>query len=333
MTRRSEMPPHVHGAAFHVREVEFHCATRGRLRAGDLQRPFTAVRSVGLHLDEVLDRCRAYEPLLRPGEAFSHETAAALYGLPLPGQPPQEPPAAAAIHVSSPQPSVLALPAPAAIHVSSPPGCAQARARGVVGHRTSGRLPVIVHRGLPVVPAPLAWCQLAATLAREDLVAIGDSIVTGRRRGTERAPGLASPADLESAVGVWGSGRGARALAWALPRVRVGAESRPETLTRLLLTGARLPEPLLNHPTLVADGRVLHPDLKYPAWRLVFEYEGDGHRIDRRRWQRDIRRHRAFEAAGWRVIRVTSDDLFVEPEGFLTRVREHVAVAGRPSGR
>ncbi|MGI9822370.1 hypothetical protein [Agromyces sp. Marseille-Q5079] len=84
---------------------------------------------------------------------------------------------------------------------------------------------------------------------------------------------------------------------------------------------------MLNDSTPVADASVLHPDLKWPRWRIVFEYEGDGHRTSRATWQRDIRRARDFQAAGWVVIRVTSDDLFVDPARFIGRVRAMIAIA------
>lgn len=284
-----------------MRDADFHGATPSRLRAADLQRAFTGVRSLDLDLAKTLDRCRAYEPLLRAGEAFSHGTAAELFGLPVP--------------------------ASAFVHVISPPGRSQARARGVVGHRSTVEFPVVLQDGVPVVTPTMAWCQLAVELSIEDLVAVGDAIVTGPRRGVIRAPGYATVDELTAEARRWANRRGAAAIARALPRVRVGAESRPETLTRLLLVDAGLPEPLLNDPTPVAGGRVLHPDLKLPAWRLVFEYEGDGHRTDRGRWQRDIRRHRDLEAAGWRVIRVTAHDLFVDPAGFIARVRDHIVRA------
>jgi hypothetical protein len=171
------------------------------------------------------------------------------------------------------------------------------------------------------------WCQLAATLDRNDLVAVGDALVTGARTRTARSEALASREELARAVGRWASRRGARRLAWALPRVRVGAESRPESLTRLLLVEHGLPEPVPNDPTPMTNGRVLHPDLKWERWRIVFEYEGDGHRTSRTAWQRDIRRKRDFEAAGWTVIRVTSDDLFVDSAAFIARVCAFIALA------
>jgi hypothetical protein len=298
MTRRTPLPSHLNGSAFRVGDAGFHEASLGRLRASDLQRPFRGVRSLGLRLAETTDRCRAYEPLLRPGEAFSHETAAALFGLPVDEG--------------------------GTLHVTSPARLERARSRGVIGHASSLHLPVVMHDGLPVVEPAYAWCQLGARLEMRELVALGDRMVTGTRRDGHRSPGLATPAELRSAVEAWGGRRGARRLAAALPRVRIGAESRPETLTRLLLVDADLPEPLLNHPTRVADGRILHPDFKYPEWRTLLEYQGDLHRTDRRRWQEDVRRKRAFETAGWNVVDVTSDDVFVDSASLLARVRASI---------
>jgi very-short-patch-repair endonuclease len=92
-----------------------------------------------------------------------------------------------------------------------------------------------------------------------------------------------------------------------------------ETLLRLLLIRSGLPEPDVNPPMLIA-GKTLHPDLAYPQWRVVLEYEGDGHRTDPRQWRRDITRREAFEDAGYRVIRVHSEDVLAEPAAFLSRV-------------
>ena len=300
MTRRAPLPAYLAAAAFRVRDDEFHGASACRLRAADVQRPFRGVRSHGLDLTDLVDRCRAYEPLLRPGEAFSHATAAALLGLPVADEAHE-------------------------IHVTASAGLQRARTKGVVGHDSSGWLPIVSCMGLPVVAPTHTWCQLGALLEQRDLVAVGDAIVTGPRRGVDRAPGLATVAELGDAVSEWGSRRGARALSAALPLVRIGAESRPETHTRLLLIDDGLPEPLPNHPTPMVDGRVLHPDLKYLEWRIVLEYLGDRHRRDRRRWQEDVRRRREFETAGWRVVDVTADDVFVDSSSLIARVRALLA--------
>jgi hypothetical protein len=302
MTRRTPLPSHLRGAAFRTDEAGFHGASVSRLRAADLQRPFHGVRSYGLDPDDLIDRCWAYEPLLRPGEAFSHETAARLYRLPLPSQG-------------------------ADLHVTAPTGIERARSKGVVGHELAGVIPIRLHVGLPVIAPALAWCQLATRLTLSDLVAVGDAIVTGTRTRGNRKPPLGTLVDLHRLATWWGRRRGARRLAQALPLVRIGAESRPETHLRLLLVKSGLPEPLLNDATVLLNGQVLHPDLKYVAWRFVLEYQGDDHRANRRVWQEDVRRKRAFERAGWRVVEVTSDDLYVDATGLLARIAELIATA------
>jgi len=163
-------------------------------------------------------------------------------------------------------------------------------------------------------------------MSPNDLVAAGDFIISGLRTTTGREQPLASVADLRSAATRNRGKRGARAVRWALPLLRSPVDSRPESLLRLLLIASGFPEPIVNDATLVENGAlVLHPDLKWPQWRIVFEYEGDGHREDKRRFRRDISRKEQFEDAGWRVIRVTSDDLFVNPVAFIARVRRIVA--------
>lgn len=302
MTRRAPLAPHLAGTAFRVRDREFHVASRGRLRATDVQRPFTAVRSIGLDLADAVGRCLAYEPLLRSGEAFSHASAAALFRLPLPKEPD-------------------------AVHVLAPPGVARARGRGVVGHAASVALPVVLHESLPVVAPAHVWCELANELSTYDLVAIGDAIVTGGRRGDVRASALGTLDELRDAADRWGSRRGAATIAAALPRIRVGAESPMETHLRLTLVDAGLPEPVPNPPVRLRSGKVVHPDLAYPGRRIALEYLGDIHRTQRRRWQDDLRRRRDLAAAGWQVVEVTADDLGPSRAAFIAGIQ---ALLARP---
>ncbi|WP_136708979.1 hypothetical protein [Agromyces sp. H66] len=301
MTRRTPLAPYLHGAAFRVRDHDFHAASRGRLRAADVQRPYTGARSIGLHLEEVVDRCRAYEPLLREGEAFSHATAAMLLHLPLPEEPVE-------------------------VHVLARPSATRARGRGVVGHVASVAPPILLHDGLPVVAPAVVWCQLASGMSTYDLVALGDAIVTGRRRGRVREPALATIDELRDAAVRWGARRGRVNLAAALPRVRVGAESPRESHLRLTIVDAGLPEPVPNPPVELPDGAVVHPDLAYPERRIAIEYLGDIHRTDRRRWQEDVRRRRRLTAAGWHVVEVTDDDLGAHRATFVAGVRALLAV-------
>src|SRR5688572_30175066 len=76
-----DLPPH----AFTVVGALSAGVTRRRLRGGDLEAPFYGVRSRAQPLD--LAGCaRVYSVKLRVGEFFSHSTALALAGVPVPAR-------------------------------------------------------------------------------------------------------------------------------------------------------------------------------------------------------------------------------------------------------
>lgn len=270
---------------------------RSRMRRGDIAHPFYGVSGAELDLETLLGRCAAYEPLLLDGQLFSHVTALALHGAPLPPWLESEP-----LHLS-------------VLFPRTPP-----RGAGVHGHSLR-RLSGTIHLGFPVADAAHAWCQAAAILGREDLVAAGDALITGPRIAGVRGAGVTTRERLAEVASMLRGSPGSGKVAWALPRVRSGVDSRPETLLRLLCVRARLPEPLVDHAITVAAGLVLHADLAYADARIVLDYEGDAHRVDRATWLRDLQRRELFEDAGWRVVRVTSADLFGDPDAFVARLR------------
>jgi len=233
--------------------------------------------------------------LMLPGQAFSHTTALTLYGVPVPDEFQHQ------VHVSVRFPR-------------TPP-----RAAGTRGHSLRV-LEVSLRDALPIATPAGSWCQAAAILSREDLVAAGDALVTGPRTFGGRLPAVSTLELLGAEAARHSGSPGAGRMQWALPHVRSGAESRPESLLRLLVVSRRLPEPLIAVPIMTSIG-LLHADLGYLAEKVAIEYEGDQHRTDRVRWKRDIRRREAMEDAGWRVIRVTSDDLFLDPGGLALRIR------------
>jgi very-short-patch-repair endonuclease len=169
--------------------------------------------------------------------------------------------------------------------------------------------------GTPVCSPADAWCQLAADLRMPDLVAAADHLLGARKR-----PAIATSEHLASAAERFAGGRGSRNREAALARMRWGSDSRPESLLRLLLEDQAIGEVLVNQPIRVS-GRRLHPDLSIPSRRLILEYEGDHHRIDRAQWTHDVGRHNAFAAGGWTVLRVTARELFVTPQALAPKVR------------
>ncbi|MCI0155884.1 hypothetical protein KNO15_04160 [Leifsonia shinshuensis] len=265
------------------------------MRTTSTHRPFHAVR-LTIAPRSVRELCLAYLPLMPEGAFFSHQTAAALLDVPLPSGQSEGP-----LHIS------VAFP-------RTPP-----RGRGVIGH-SLGSVHGDIVDGLPLCVPAQVWCQLSGELDREDLVAAGDHLVGARGREP-----LAEIHELMDAAGTLHRTKGPRERTWALPRIRFGADSRPESLLRLLLEADGFVGLEVNRPVSLRRGRmVLHPDLSLPEHRIAFEYEGDGHRVDRRQWHLDIERRDVLESEGWRVVRVTAHDLFGNRDAFRDRLRRFV---------
>ena len=274
--RRQSLPDEL-GPAFTVRDARSLGVARDRLTAMDLCAPFHGVRTrVDTAADDVLTRCRIYEPRLTSAQFFSHSTAAALWGLPLPAY------------------------ASASLHVSALPPGREPRTRGVRGHRLDVPIEHLTLRhGLPVPDPAETWAQLGAMHRIDDLVAVGDAILTRD---------LAEPADLEEAAQRLAR-RGAKSLREALPLLRAGAESPRETVVRLILIRAGLPEPELNRDLRDGDGRfVARLDLAYPEYRVAVEYDGRQH-AELAQFRRDADRWPAIAAQGWLLVRVVDHHL------------------------
>ncbi|NYG35864.1 DUF559 domain-containing protein [Janibacter alkaliphilus] len=270
------LPPDLRQAhAFRTREATAAGVPAERLRRADVRSVTHGVRTCqDICGEEVL---AALALGLSPPFAFSHQTAAAVWRLPLPGATGDEP-----------------------VHVTRPSALAQTRRRGVVGHRGLESRTTTTLRGLPVTDLMDTWADLASCgLRTDDLVVVADVVV---RRRPDLLVGLHQVAARRR--------RGGRALREAAALVRVGSDSPMETRTRLALVRSGLPEPELNgdiHDD--TGGWVARCDLVWREARVVVEHEGDQHRTDRRRWRHDIARLRQLEALGWRVVRVTADDL------------------------
>lgn len=215
--RATPLPSRLAGRPFRTARALKLGVTRGRLGARDLAAPFRGVRAPA-GAEALIDLCRAYAQRMPRGHVFSHTTAARLWGLPLPDE----------------------IPLP--LHVSAPAPKRQPRMRGVVGHPLGTGIRVARARGLPVVAAADAWCQLATVLSHDDLVAAGDRIVGWPKP-------LAGLDAVDAAIERFGSRRGAIRLRAARADLRPGSASRRETRLRLRVLRAGFPEPELNTPS------------------------------------------------------------------------------------
>ncbi|WP_176776642.1 MULTISPECIES: DUF559 domain-containing protein [unclassified Microbacterium] len=179
------------------------------------------------------------------------------------------------------------------------------------GHRLDLPLEYLTLRhGLPVPTPAETWAQLGALHRVDDLVAVGDAILTRE---------LAENADLEEAVRRLAR-RGVRDLREALPLLRAGAESPRETIVRLILLRGGLPEPELNRDLRDEDGRfVARLDLAYPEYRVAVEYDGRQH-AERAQFRRDADRWPAIAAQGWLLVRVVDHHLHDAVSGVVDPV-------------
>lgn len=318
MPPRRPLPTELTLGAFTVGQGRAAGLTDRRMRGADLDRPFRGVRvpkvapsaptSGSLAAPPaLLARCGALAVALGGDPIFTHLTAARLWPVPLPPDLAEQD-----------------------LHIGVLPPARPPRRRGVQAHKLlDPRARVGRRHGCRIVDPATMFCQLAFVLPLADLIAVGDALI--------QAPVYPHPLDdrpwlteqeLVERVAVF-RGRGKAAAARAVGRVRPGVESRPESLVRVAVVDAGLPEPEVNVSITGSRGEFLgRADLVYRRWRVIVEYDGDQHRTDTRQFDRDVRRLERFAAHGWTVVRITGRAFFGDRAATVARVRHALIAAG-----
>lgn len=231
-----------------------------------------------------------------PGAWISHSTAARLHGLVLPPW----------------------LANSDELHLSTPRESAQMRRKGITPHNLRA-LPCEVETtgGLRITTKARTWLDLARVLPLRDLACMGDQLIRiPRQEYEDRSAPYATLDSLRSMVDSHKNLQGIVRAREALGLMRVGADSPPETLLRLAISDANLPEPELQ---LKLHGGTNAPsaDAAYRSRRIALQFDG-AHHLDEVQRHIDRRRDRAFEAAGWTVLKFTEPDV---RDGFQDAVR------------
>ena len=301
MPARIALPPELVDEPFSVRLADDLGVSKHRLRGRDLAKPYRGLRTVMPAPMSVLDLSRAYAARMPATHVFSHGTAGVLHGMPLPAR----------------------LQLDRRLHVTVPAENRPPQMAGVVGHELRASLMDVELLGLLPVTSPLqTWIDLGPLLRLGELVAVADFLCAG-------AQPRYAPEDLRAAAAGLAGRRGCRALREAAALARARVDSPKETEVRLLLVDSGLPEPVVNFQVTDAAGRIIaRVDLSWPQFRVCIEYEGDIHRTDRQRFRSDITRRERIEDAGWRVIRITDDDIANGGRDLLRRVRATLTARG-----
>jgi hypothetical protein len=292
VSRPPAQPPSLLGEPFRGTDaVAGGLLTADQLRSSAWRRLF---RDVYVHRDVPVThqlRAVAAAALVLPGAVVSGRSAAVLWGVDLAGTD-------------------------AEVELTLPPGRHPVRTGGLRVRRAQlAADDVVRRRGVPVTTPEATALDLAACLEGDDAVVAVDRLL---------ATGLVDLAPLRARA-ARGTGRGcARARAvCALADER--AESPQETRVRLLVVRAGLPAPVPQFTVRVDRRFVARVDLAWPGLRVAVEYDGRWH-AEPGQFARDRRRLNALQAAGWRVVFVTAEDLH-RPDELLARIVEALSAA------
>lgn len=278
---------------------------RGRLRAPDLEHVTHDVYAVGVP-EGLWQRATAYGLVLSGHTAYSHVTAARLWGLPLPSL----------------------LEADTRLHVVGDTGHGAVERAGCIAHRGAEIREIVTHSGVRLTGIADTWVDLGSLaprlLGRDDLVVVADAILGSPGDGAD-----ARRRALELCLAARVRPRGKRILTEVLLLSRAGSASPMETRARLMFHDGGLPEPELNVDVLDRwGGWLLRGDFLWREQRVIGEYQGAGH-ADRRQLSLDVERRELAVDHGWRYVEIFAEDVFQirRRERLLRRLRTALGVS------
>jgi Protein of unknown function (DUF559) len=202
----------------------------------------------------------------------------------------------------------------------------QLRRPGIESHRVAlAPDEVTAQRGIPVTTPARTLFDLAGVLTPQQLERAIDQAEIRR---------LGDALSLDALVGRYPRRPGVPAIRAILDANHIG-----QTITRsglenrflAVLDAHGLPRPSTNRIVDLNDGHTHEADCLWPACRLIAELDGYDTHGTRRAFERDRRRDRQLQAAGYRVIRITWRQLTDEPDTIAGELRELLRDTVSPS--
>lgn len=308
MKTARQLPADLLGRPFTIAEASRAGVTYKRLRHGSLKAMGRGIRAEGPTAELPLGT--RVRPFIEVNErcAASHLTAAELLDLPRRFQKE-------ATHM---------------FHMIRPEGSAHLNRPHVIVHRMKlYEDEITTLDGIRLTTPERTWLDLAETLTVDELVVAGDSCVRVPRLEFEgRDQPLCTLADLQRMIDRHKGKRGLRKAKAAIRLIRMGSDSPQESLLRLAMVRAGLPEPELNVPIEADDGgRRLQPDLSYRKYRIGIEYDGENHGTEGQ-VARDISRSERYDALGWTEIRISKRHMVNGSKAAVAKVRTALVQSG-----
>ena len=163
-----------------------------------------------------------------------------------------------------------------------------------------------------------AWAQLAPYLPLEELITLGDAVVSTMHR----TPSLARKRDAAAILAAFRTHisqltrfKGRANAMRALPRIMPNVDSPMESKQRLALAAYGIPVPVTNHvvpDVAFASGAPMTLDMAWPEYTVAVEYDGDHHRTDKKQWQRDQEKRNLLRSRSWIILEATAATLAEE---------------------
>lgn len=214
------------------------------------------------------------------------------------------------------------------LHLSKPRALPPVRRKGVLGHTVLALEDEIESTdGIRISTRSRTWLDLAHRLSVSDLVCMGDQLIRIPRVTFEdRTQPYATLEGLRTLVGRHPNLQGVVRAREALDLMRVGADSAPESLLRLAMADAGLPEPDLQLALRTGDAVSPTADLGYRRRRFAIQYDGEHHLLDAQALS-DRRRDKAFESAGWTVLILGKNDLADDCQPAISKIKRILRTA------
>ncbi|PLS29150.1 hypothetical protein Uis4E_0728 [Bifidobacterium parmae] len=171
--------------------------------------------------------------------------------------------------------------------------------------------PVRINRHVYALDLMHTWAQLAPHVPFEELIALGDAIVTAIARRSPSSHGRTAT-QIRDGLAAFAAGlpafRGKRACVAACGHIMAGVDSPMETRNRLALIRHGIPCPVPGYTVpgmTFASGAPMTLDMAWPEQLVAVEYDGDQHRTDKNQWRRDTEKRDRLLGHGW-IIRVAT---------------------------